>query len=138
MEDDNDEKAIKKAQKINSVNELRRLLFNRQNQKNFKIGDVLVCKNIANNSYIRCGTTMRKWVVCHVDEHKLIYAKRILSNGKISNKVKCLTVDYLSNIYIYDIDPEHVEHVLLDSEDEYSPTKNIRETNRLKNKVRNY
>ena len=132
-----DEKTINNAQSTNAMKELIRLMRNREDQKNFKVGDVLVCKNIHKNAYVKNNSVIKKWIVSYVDNYKLIYAYRILSNGKISKKLTCLTISLMSEKLKYDIDPNHIELVLLDNEEAYDPADEIRETNRIKNIVRN-
>jgi hypothetical protein len=130
------EESIKNAQKTNSMKELLHFIENREKQKSFNVGDIIVCRNIKNNTLVGKASTPRKWIICHIDKYKLAYARRILSSGKISAKLKCLTIDYLHSKYEYTVDPEHVEHILLDSEDNYSPLDQTKKINNLKNKLR--
>jgi len=130
------EESIKKVQNTNAVRELRRLMENKRNQENFKVDDIVILKSLKTGAIAKSGSVIRRWIISYIDEYNIVYARRILASGKVSNRVSCITTDYLSN-EVYDYDPEHVDSILLSAENTYDPLDDAKKITRLKNKVRN-
>jgi len=98
------------------------------------IGDVLVHINADGSVYKSDGIPERH-VVVHRDSYGLVYTKRLMSNGKLTKTVTCVTAE--SNKHgRYDYDPEHVESILLGEEDGYDPLEKNREMISKRNKIR--
>jgi len=85
--------------------------YQRRNHKTDEITEELIMQNEGNPT---------RWVVCHIDEDGIIFAKQILSSGKFGQGVYCLA-ELGGESYRFDIDPDFLELVLLGQEDQYNP-----------------
>lgn len=93
-------------------------------QKSFNVKDVLIYRDEDKKvSTIGKSNIPKKWIVVYKDNDNLIYAVRILKEGKISKLVRCLTCDHIMNGR-YEIDPLIVDSILID--EEYNPIENMK------------
>lgn len=116
------EKEFKTCKSKKAVDAALKVLRMHINMPKFKLGDVVVAyyQSYRSNSeslVMQNEGCPKRWVVCHIDDDGIIFAKQILSNGRFGKGVYCLA----EVGYRFDIDPDFLELVLLGQEDQYNP-----------------
>lgn len=80
------------------------------------------------------GLHPEKYIIVENDEG-FIFVKRIKVDGKPGAAITCLTIDYPSERYELRVDDGYVEAMLLDTQDKYDPSADVKELAKRKNKA---
>lgn len=106
-------------------------------QRQFSVGDILVVRNMSSNKLVESGGVSEKYLVVHRDEADLVYCKRILSGGKLGQKVEMIATWDCDRMR-FEPDPEKMESILMDQEEGYDPYAAAKAQKRKQDKVRKH
>ena len=124
---EDDKKYILDQHKNNSVHQYLQNVV----PHNFKVGDFLIRRirevdmNGSPKSDWRTvkihprSNINKKYMVVHVDECNVPYIKHIRVNGDLAGIICMASVDY--RMSRFELDPEHMEHIILDKSGDFDP-----------------
>lgn len=107
-------------------------------QKDFDLGDILVCRNLRAKDkglIMEAAGLPEKYQVVHKDEAQLIYVKRILKGGKLGQKVDMIATWSFDN-YRFEADPDKMDSILMDQEEGYDPYAKSKDLKKKQDKQR--
>lgn len=114
---------------------------NAEAYKNLQVGEVYYIKYKDYNdkeSYVTTGwgnDTPAKYMVFHKDEG-FVFVKRIIASGNLGKEVICLTTTYDVGSHWLEADPDYVNSILLENEEDYDPLAASKEMTAKKNRAR--
>jgi len=123
-----------KSYKSNNAKNVQDVLRKAAQLEQYKIGDILVRLRWGRNGNYETmsdNATKTKYEVVHLSEEGIVFAKKFLQSGELGNQIFCLNAD----AHAYEIDPDLVDHILLDEEDSYDPAESIAKVLKKKQKA---
>lgn len=107
-------------------------------QNQFNVGDVLVVKRRSDGYIVKMtGDMPQKYLVVHKDEANIIYCKKVLMSGKIGVGLE-LPCTWNHSSYVFQLDEDLAEHMILDAVDQYDPLTQAREFRKFRDRNKRY
>lgn len=119
----------------------KQVMKNAEVYKELAVGEVYYIKYKDYNdkeTYVMTGwgaDTPAKYMVFHKDDG-FVFVKRIIASGNLGKEVICLTTTYDVDTHWLEADPDYVNSILLENEEDYDPLAASKAMTAKKNRAR--
>jgi hypothetical protein len=134
----------RRIQKCSNYKAAKNILHTHRSHAELKLGEVYLIKYKRRSSdehytYVSRGYGVEKpdkYFVFHIDEEGFVFVKRINSDGRLGKEIRCLTTEFAQPKYQIEPDPEYVEHIIFQTEEDYDPAREEKELKKKKTRAR--